>query len=93
MAQVTKEEIKKIAEMTKVSFEEDELDDIVAQFNDVISYAQRVVLIAQQVDIASNKNINCARPDIVVSTASDKILALAPQTEDNYFVVPKFVDN
>ena len=93
MAKVTKEEVKKMAELTKVSFQEHELDAIVQQFNDVISYAESVALVAQQVDIPSNKNINCDRPDVVVTTASDQILAQAPQSEDNYFVVPKFVDN
>ena len=93
MAKVTKEEVKKLAELTKVSFQEHELDAIVQQFNDVISYAESVALVAQQVDIPSNKNINCDRPDVVATTASDQILAQAPQSEDNYFVVPKFVDN
>ena len=84
MAKVTKEEIKKIAEMTRVSIEE---------FNDVISYAERVVQIAQQAEIVSVKNINADRPDVMIPTDSAKILAQAPQGDDNYFVVPKFLDN
>ncbi len=93
MAKVTKEEIKKIAEMTRVSIEEHELDSIFAQFNSVISYAERVVEIAKQTDIPNRKNINCMRTDQVISTDSKEILAQAPLSEDNYFVVPKFVDN
>ncbi len=93
MAKVTKEEIQKIAQMTKVSFSDEELDGIMQQFNDVISYAERVVQIAQQAEIVSVKNSNADRPDKVVSTDSAKILAQAPQGEDNYFVVPKFLDN
>jgi aspartyl-tRNA(Asn)/glutamyl-tRNA(Gln) amidotransferase subunit C len=93
MAKVTREEIIKIAEMTKVSFHEDELAGIMQQFNDVISYAERVVEIAKQVDIPSQKNKNCNRPDQVITTSNVEILAQAPQVEDNYFVVPKFVDN
>lgn len=94
MAQVTKEEIKKIAEMTKVSFSDQELDGIMQQFNDVISYAERVVQIAQQnVDIPSVKNVNSDRPDVVIPTDSATILAQAPDAQDNYFVVPKFLDN
>lgn len=93
MAKVTKEEIKKIAEMTRVSFEEHEFDSIVEQFNDVISYAERVVQIAQQAEVVSVKNINCDRPDLVIPTNTTEILAQAPQSEDDYFVVPKFVDN
>lgn len=92
MTKVTKEEIKKIAEMTKVYFPDDQLDDIVKQFNDVIAYAERVVEIAKQADMQSTKNINCDRPDIAIKTSNSQILAQAPQSEDNYFVVPKFVD-
>lgn len=93
MAKVTREEVKKIAEMTRVSFDEHELDSIVMQFNDVISYAERVVQIAEQAEIVSVKNMNCDRQDQVFPTSNVEILAQAPQSEDNYFVVPKFVDN
>ena len=93
MSKVTREEIKKIAEMTKVSFSDEELDGILQQFNDVISYAERVVQIAAQAEIVSVKNINADRADIMLSTDSAKILAQAPASEDNYFVVPKFLDN
>lgn len=93
MAKVTKEEIKKIAEMTKVSFSDQELDEIIQQFNDVVSYAERVVQIAQQVDMPSIKNINVDRPDIMIPTDSSEILAQAPAGQDQYFVVPKFLDN
>ncbi len=93
MAKVTKEEIQKIAEMTKVSFSDAELDGIMQQFNDVISYAERVVQIAAQTEIVSVKNVNADRVDVVVVTDSAKILAQAPAGDDNYFVVPKFLDN
>lgn len=92
MAKITKEEILKIAEMTRVSIQEHEMDSILAQFNSVLTYAERVVEIAKEVDIQREKNINCMRPDIVIPTDSTKILAQAPQSEDNYFVVPKFVE-
>ncbi|HSW76634.1 MAG TPA: Asp-tRNA(Asn)/Glu-tRNA(Gln) amidotransferase subunit GatC [Candidatus Saccharimonadales bacterium] len=94
MSKVTREEVKKLAELTKVSFQEHELDGIIQQLNDVLDYAQRVVQIAQeQVDIPSCKNINCNRADIIKPTDVAPILAQAPQQEDNYFVVPKFLDN
>lgn len=94
MSKVTREEVKKLAALTKVSFEEHELDGIIQQLNDVLAYAERVVQIAQQqVDMPSNKNVNFDRPDVVKPTDSALILAQAPQQEDNYFVVPKFLDN
>lgn len=94
MAKVTKEEIKKIAEMTRVSFEEDELDGIMQEFNEVIAYAERVGQIAQQAgNLPSVKNVNADRADVVVPTDSAPILAQAPASDDGYFVVPKFLDN
>lgn len=93
MAKVTKEEILKIAEMTRVSIEEHEIDSILAQFNAVLNYAERVVEIAKDVETKRDKNINCVRQDVVIPTDSQPILAQAPQSEDNYFVVPQFIDN
>ncbi len=93
MAKVTKEEILKIAEMTRVSIEEHEMDSIIEQFNSVLNYAERVVEIAKSVETKNEKNINCTRVDQVIPTDSKEILAQAPQSEDNYFVVPKIIDN
>lgn len=94
MTKVTKEEVKKFAELTKVSFHDDELDGIVQQLNDVLSYAEKVVQLAsQQIDDSSKKNINANRADITITSDVTQILAQAPQQEDNYFVVPKFLDN
>jgi aspartyl-tRNA(Asn)/glutamyl-tRNA(Gln) amidotransferase subunit C len=93
VAKVTKEEILKIAEMTRVSIEEHELEGILAQFNAVLSYAERVVEIAKSVETKREKNINSTRVDQVIPTDSKEILAQAPQSEDNYFVVPKFIEN
>lgn len=93
MTKITKEEIKKIAELTRVSIEEHELDGILEQFNSVLTYAERVTQIAKSIDVQRVKNINCTRADVVNPTDSREILAQAPQQEDNYFVVPKFVDS
>ena len=93
MTKITKEQIIKIAEMTRVSIKEHEFDEIIEQFSSVITYAERVVEIAKQVDMPSRKNVNVTRPDQTIPTDSHEILSQAPQTEDNYFVVPKFVDS
>ena len=47
---------------------------------------------AKNIDIASNKNINRQREDLVVSFDSQRILDQSPQEQDNYFVVPKILD-
>ena len=69
-----------------------EIDSIVQQLQDVLAYAVRVQDMAKDIDIASPKNINRQRDDIVVSFDSTRILDQAPDAQDNYFVVPKIIE-
>ena len=91
MDKITKEEALKIASFTKLTIADDEIDSIVKQLQDVLAYAQRVQDIAKDVDIPAHKNINFQRPDVIVSFDAQKILAQAPQEQDDYFVVPKIL--
>ena len=93
MTEITKEEVLKIAKMTKLVIEQDELESTVKQLQDVLGYAIRVQDIAKDVDIPSNKNINSDREDVVVTSHAQQILQQAPDQQDNYFVVPKILDN
>ena len=93
MVNITKEEVLKIAQLSKIEIQEKDVEKIVRQFQDILNYAERVQDIAKEVDIPRSKNINIDREDVIVSSDSAKILAQAPQAEDNYFVVPKILDN
>ena len=93
MVNITKEEVLKIAQLSKIAINEQEIEEIVRRFQDILNYAERVQDIAKEVDIPSSKNINVDREDVIVSSDPAKILAQAPQAEDNYFVVPKILDN
>jgi len=92
MDKITKDEVLKIASFTKITIDESEIDSIVTQLQDVLSYAIRVQDIAKDIEIPSFKNINRLRPDQVVSFDSTKILDQAPDVQDNYFVVPKILE-
>ena len=93
MVNITKEEVLKIAQLSKIEIKEQDVEKIVRQFQDILNYAERVQDIAKEVDIPRSKNINVDREDVIVSSDPAKILAQAPQAEDNYFVVPKILDN
>ena len=93
MVNITKEEVLKIAQLSKIEIKEQDIEKIVRQFQDILNYAERVQDIAKEVDIPRSKNINVDREDVIVSSDPTKILAQAPQAEDNYFVVPKILDN
>ena len=92
MTRISKEEIRNLAAMTKLYISEDELEGMQKRLGDMLDYAQRVQLIAKDIEIPSEKNINHDREDKVVQGSTADILAQAPQQEDNYFVVPKIIE-
>jgi aspartyl-tRNA(Asn)/glutamyl-tRNA(Gln) amidotransferase subunit C len=91
MNKITKDEALKIASFTKLTIADDEIDSIVQQLQDVLTYAERVQDMAKDVNIPSHKNVNRQRQDVIVSFDSKKILDQAPDAQDNYFVVPKIL--
>ena len=93
MSKISIEDVKNIAELTRVRIKESELESVRKQLEDVLTYAERVQQIAKDIEIPSNKNINHDREDSVRVGRVKDILAQAPQEDDNYFVVPKIVDS
>ncbi len=94
MTKISKEEIVHIARMSAIELKENEIDPLIAQIEQVLSYAQRVTQVAtSHHQEQSLKNIKVVRKDLVVSQNPEPLLAQAPQRESNYFVVPKILDN
>lgn len=93
MTKITKEEVLKIASMSKIEIQDSEIDSIISNLTDVLSYAEKVVEIGEDVEVPSNKNVNVFREDVRVKTESEPILNQAPDGEDNFFVVPKILEN
>ncbi len=94
MTKISKEEVLHIARMSAMELKENEIDPLIAQLEQVLSYAKRVTQVAatshQEQTI---KNINVVRQDLVVPQNPAPLLAQAPEREGNYFVVPKILDN
>ena len=93
MTKITKEELLKIAKISQLRLDKDEIEPLIKQIQDVLSYAERVQEVAGDAQLPSNKNVNVLREDVIVRTDSKPILALAPEREGDYFVVPKIIEN
>ncbi len=97
MIKLSREEVYKIAEISKLELQESEIDHLVKQLEDVLSYAKRVTEIAASTNIDISEllanPVNITRPDIIIPTNSADILAQAPQELENYFVVPTVIDS
>ena len=91
MTKMTKEEVLKMAKLSKLEIHESEIESMVSHLEDVLSYAARVKEISGDAEVPSNKNVNVFREDVVVSSDSSVILNQAPSGEDNFFVVPKIL--
>lgn len=92
MSKISKEEVIKIAALSCIAIEEHKLDALVEQLESVLSYAERVTQIAADADEQLTKNINVFRDDVVISFDSQQVMKEAPESDENYFVVPKIVD-
>ncbi len=92
MAKVSKEELLKIAKMSKVELLADEIAPLQKQVEDVLSYAERVQEVAADTTAPLNNNVNVFREDLVVKVDTRAILERAPEREDDFFVVPAIIE-
>jgi len=93
MTKISREEIIQIARMSYIGIHEDEVNALINQVQQVLSYAERVADVAADIQEPSIKNINVFREDVVVTTNPEPILAQAPEREGNYFVVPRILES
>jgi aspartyl/glutamyl-tRNA(Asn/Gln) amidotransferase C subunit len=92
MIKISQEDVLKLAKIANISCSEAELPKLMARLEAVLSYASRLKDIAGQVEsVPELKNINVMRPDEVIPTPAEPLLALAPHREEQFFVVPKII--
>ncbi len=87
---VTKEEIMKIAILSKLSVEDDEIDKLTKDMGEIISFADTINNAADEgVEFDNINNLsNAFREDKVVpSLEREKILANAKDSDDGCFMV------
>ena len=92
MTKISKKEVLKIADISRVSIHEDEINEVVQQLEAVLTYAERVQQMSLDIEEPSSKGVNVFREDLVVNVDPEPILAQAPEREEDYFVVPKVLD-
>lgn len=93
MATVSKEEIMMLASLSRLHVYEDELDELTAHVEAVLTYAQRVTQVAREVAEPQALPSNVFRADTVTSADVAPLLAQAPEREGNYFVVPRIIES
>jgi aspartyl-tRNA(Asn)/glutamyl-tRNA(Gln) amidotransferase subunit C len=92
MALLSRDDIKKLALISRLELPEDKIDAVAKHVDAVLMYAARVKDITGNVTVGRNKLTNVVREDVVVRTNPETILAQAPQREENFFVVPTIIE-
>lgn len=92
MITITREEVLKLAHMSRIEIRDDEVEALIQQLQGVLNYAQRVIDIAAEIEEPSTKNINVFREDVVIPTDPELSLQQAPDREGNFFVVPAILE-
>ncbi|MBO0477565.1 Asp-tRNA(Asn)/Glu-tRNA(Gln) amidotransferase subunit GatC [Vagococcus sp. DIV0080] len=94
---ITKEEVKRVAELSKLSFDEKDLEMFTAQMGNIIDMVEEL----EQVDttgvpFTSNvaSEINVLREDVALKGESrEALLSNVPETKDGFIKVPAIMDN
>ena len=92
MSTFTKEELLRVAELSALKLEEKEIEAFVVQLKTVLDYTAELSACSITQEQECVRNINVFRDDKVVVKDPSAILAIAPQVEDSYFVVPAILE-
>lgn len=93
---VNREEVLKIASLAKLSLTEEEVEKYTSQFNDILDYMHQLnELDTENVEPLSHvlELTNVTRKDVEESSLKRKeVLKNAPESDGDYFIVPKVID-
>lgn len=93
MAIITKDEVRKIAHLSRITIHDDEIDELTKQLEAVLAYAARVNEVVTPDQAPLPQNVNVMREDVVIPFDAERILQEAPQEEAHYFVVPAILEH
>jgi len=96
MTKITKDEVKKVANLARLELNENEINNHAEQLEKILEYIKQLEKIDTE-DIPCTTRaievINVFRKDENKnSDCSEELLELAPSSEDKYFKVPKIIN-
>ena len=96
MAKITKEEVKKVAHLARLELNENEINNHAEQLEKILDYIKQLEKIdTDEVPCTSRaiEVINVLRKDEKKnSDCKEELLELGPSREDEYFKVPKIIN-
>lgn len=93
MTTITREELLALARISHIELTAEELENMPKRLEEVLQYAAKVKELEHMTIVTSEKNSNVMRADEPVMANSAIILAAAPESESQYFVVPRILES
>lgn len=94
MLKITNEEVLKLARISNISVDAADVDRLAHELGEILQYASFLKDIANAgISHPLPQNSNTVREDVARNCDTEKILTLAPERQDNYFVVPVIISN
>jgi len=92
---VTKKDVEKIAELARLKFSEEELENFTPQMNEILNYMEKLnELDTENVEPLSHpvEQTNVFREDeLKPSISTEEALKNAPEKDEHHFKVPKVI--
>ena len=96
MTKITKEEVKKVALLARLELNEDEITNHAKQLEKILEYIKELEKIDTDAVSSTTRGIevtNVFRKDEKkTSDCTEELLELGPSREDQYFKVPKIIN-
>lgn len=97
MSTIKPEDVKRVAEMARLSLSEEEIQSIGAEMDRVLKYAEKMADVdvdgvAPMTHMVHHDENVLRTDDIRPSLPKDQVLMNAPQVQDGYFRVPRIVE-
>jgi len=91
MAKISRQEVLDIARISNLEVHSDEIESLMHQLEQVLSYAERVKEVTDVQEFAVHTS-NVFREDTITTSNPETLLMRAPEREGNYFVVPLILE-
>ena len=93
---VTADDVRRIAHLARISLDESRVEPMRAEINGILQWVEQL----GEVDVANVEPMTSVRPmrlkmrkdEVTDGGYPEKVLANAPNAEDNFYLVPKVVE-
>ena len=94
MSKITNEELLRIAQLSVLKLTPAEQEAFIGQIGTILEYASQIAAAHTSTEEPEiTRSVNVFRDDKVIRKEVETLLEIAPQREENYFVVPQIIED